>query len=204
MELRNVEALHRLLARHVAEQHLHRHQVDEDQPLVLHELPVAVVEGERQVLVGGFVVRVVHRFASDEVLVSDLLGEREGLLEGQAFDGADERLTQVQLVDSKINFEHLIDEVQHAQSLRVALLGSVVGGAHAEAGHEALRSLLHHLAALARRLDGLAFECEQSQVQARRVHDRQAPIFLFYRLQQLHHGVHTRTLARVRLVVIWS
>jgi len=145
VEQQKIIALQECFGWQVTQQHLHRHQVDENQPLVAGKPIRAVAEGIRQVLHSCLVIGVEHSPPAHKILVGNLLRQRKGVLKHAIVNSADQGLAQMQLVDAEVDLEQLIDQVHHTQALRILLRGASVGGAHAEAGHHAVGGLLQHM-----------------------------------------------------------
>lgn len=125
MELQHIVFLEQFLAGQIAEQHFHRHQIDEDEAFVARKMRRTVAESEAEELVGRLVVGVEHGFAADKVFVGDLLGDRKVILVDGTVDGPDEGFAEIQLVDAEVDLEQLVDEVQHAEAFGVLVGGAV-------------------------------------------------------------------------------
>lgn len=125
MELQDIVTLQDVFAWHVAEQHPHRHQIDEDQSFIVREIPGTVFKGKGEELIGTLVVLIVHCLPAHKILVCDLLRQGELILKGTAIDGTHQWLTQMQFIDAEIHLEQLIDQIQHSQTLGIVVGGSI-------------------------------------------------------------------------------
>lgn len=88
-------------------------------PFIFRKFPMTILKGKTEEFVGTFVVRIEHCLSADKIFVRYLLGQRKMIFVHGAVDGAYQRFAQIQFVDAKIDFQQLIDQIQHAQPFGV-------------------------------------------------------------------------------------
>ena len=94
---------------------------------------MAVAKREGEQLVGPPVVRVEHVLHAEKVVVGHAFGHVEVL--GRYFrvlQRSNQRLAEVQLVDLEVDFEQLVDHVDHRFALRCLQAASEIWSAEGE------------------------------------------------------------------------
>jgi len=117
-ELLQIVELQHLHGGHVTEEHLHRNQKHQYQSLVLHCRIGTVAKRERERAFRQSQVHVEHRLSAEVVLVGDLVGQRETLVEiAHVVNTADQWLQQVESVYPEVYAEQLVGQIEDGDLL---------------------------------------------------------------------------------------
>ena len=74
---------------------------------------------QSRVVLTAFEITFENSFSADIISVGNLLTERELVFELGSINCANKSLTKMQFVYSEVDFQQLVDQIQHSPALRI-------------------------------------------------------------------------------------